>query len=212
MVERPQIKVDKRELRSGITDYLKKFGCKIEEEKLEIADYVVSDRVAIERKTLADLVSSIKDLRLFSQLKELSKFEKPILLIEGFEYFGNLGENSFFGAIASIILDFRVATIWTKNKMDSANFIYSVAKREQFKEKREVSIRVRKKPTNLREEQEYLIAGLPSVNSVLSKRLLEKFKTPKRVFNAKKEKLVKIKNLGEKKAQRILDILETEDS
>jgi len=210
MVERPQIKVDKRELKSGITDYLKNFGCEIEEENLEIADYIVSDRVAIERKTFADFVSSIKDLRLFSQLRELSKFEKPILLIEGFEYFGNLQNNSFFGALASIILDFKIPTIWTKNKIESANFIYLVAKREQFKEKREVVVRVRKKFQNLREEQEYLIAGLPSVNSVLAKRLLEKFKTPKKVFNAKKEELIKIKNLGEKKAQRILDVLNTE--
>ncbi len=212
MVDKPLIKVDKGELRSGITDYLKNFGCEIEEEKLELADYIVSDRVAIERKTFADFISSIKDLRLFSQLRELSKFEKPTLLIEGFEYFGNLNNNSFFGALSSIILDFRIATIWTKNKIDSANFIYSIAKREQFKEKRGVVIRVRKKPQNLREEQEYLIAGLPFVNSVLSKKLLEKFKTPKKVFNLKKEELMKIKNLGEKKAQKILDLLETKSN
>ncbi len=208
-MEKPVIKVDKRELRSGITDYLKNFGCEIEEERLEIGDYILSDRVAVERKTFSDFISSTRDLRLFSQLKELTKFEKPILLIEGFEYFGDLNQNSLFGALASVILDFGVPTIWTKNKKESSNFIYITAKREQFKEKRGFAIRLRKKPQNLREEQEYLIAGLPSINSVLSSRLLEKFGTPKKIFKAKKEELTEIKSLGEKKAQRILDIINT---
>ncbi len=208
-MENPIIKTDKRELKSGITSYLKNLGCIIEEEQLEIADYIVSDRTAIERKSFSDFVSSIKDLRLFSQLKELSKFEKPVLLIEGFEYFGNLNEKSLFGALASIILDFKVPVIWTKDKRDTANFIYSAAKREQFKKNREVVIRIRKKPRNLKEEQKYLIAGLPSVNSVLAKRLLEKFKTPKKIFTAKKEELMELKGMGEKKAKRILEVLGT---
>lgn len=208
-MENPIIKTDKRELKSGITSYLKNLGGIVEEEQLEIGDYIVSDRTAIERKSFSDLISSIKDLRLFSQLKNLCKFEKPILLVEGFEYFGNLNDNSLFGALASIILDFRVPIIWTKDKRDSANFIYSAAKREQFKKNREVVIRIRKKPRNLKEEQKYLIAGLPSVNSVLAKRLLEKFKTPKKIFTAKKEELMELKGMGEKKAQRIIDLLET---
>ncbi|MCK4428846.1 MAG: hypothetical protein KAU95_00615 [Candidatus Aenigmarchaeota archaeon] len=208
-MDKPIIKVDKRELRSGITDHLKNFGCIIEEEKLEVADYVLSDRVAIERKTYSDLVSSIRDLRLFSQLKELTKFEKPILLIEGFESYGEVNQNSLSGALASAILDFGISTIWTKHKRETANFIYITAKREQFKEKRSFAIRVRKRPQNLKEEQEFLIAGLPSVNTVLASRLLEKFDTPKKVFDAKKEELIEVKSLGDKKADRILDILKT---
>ncbi|RLJ01073.1 MAG: hypothetical protein DRP06_00295 [Candidatus Aenigmatarchaeota archaeon] len=208
-MENPIVKTDKRELKSGITRYLKNFGCIVEEEQLEIGDYILSDRTAIERKSFSDLISSIQDLRLFSQLKHLCKFEKPILLVEGFEYFGNLNNNSLFGALASIILDFGVPVIWTKDKRDSANFIYSAAKREQFKNNREIAIRIRKRSKNLEDEQKYLIAGLPSVSSVLAKRLLEKFKTPHKIFHAKKEKLIEVKGMGEKKAQRIIDVLET---
>jgi Fanconi anemia group M protein len=208
-MEKPTIKVDKRELRSGITDYLKNFGCKIQEENLEIADYVISDRTAIERKTFGDFISSLKDLRLFKQMKELTKFEKPILLIEGFDCMGNWNENSFFGALSSVILDFNISIIWTKDKRDSANFICMAAKREQFKEKRNLSIRVRKKLVSLEEEQKFLISGLPYVNSVLAERLLEKFGTPKKIFNAKKEELMEINKLGERKAERILEVLKT---
>lgn len=204
-----RIKVDKREVRSGIVDYLKNFGCKIEEENLEIADYIISDRAAIERKTFADFISSLKDLRLFNQIRELAKYEKPILLIEGFEYMGNFNEDSFFGALSSIILDYNISIVWTKTKRESANFIFISARREQFKDKRRISIRIRKKPTSLKEEQKFLIAGLPYINSVLAERLLEKFKTPLKIFNSKKEELMEIERLGEKKAERILEVLKT---
>lgn len=209
-MKKPLVRIDIREIKSGISNYLINLGCQTEESCLEIADYIVSDRVAIERKSFSDFVSSMRDLRLFSQLKKLSKFEKPVLLIEGFEYYGTLNDNSIFGAISSIILDFRIPIIWTKDKRDSAQLIYSLAKREQFKEKRGFSIRVAKKPKNLREEQEFLIAGLPSVNSILSKRLLEQFKSPKNIFTAKKEELLNVKNLGERKINRIMEVLEKE--
>ena len=205
----PIVRVDKRELRSGIVDYLRNFGCEIKEEALEIGDYLLSERVVIERKSFGDFASSIKDLRLFKQAKELTKFEKPILLIEGFEYMGNLSESSLLGALSSLILDYNISTIWTKNKRESANFIFLTAKREQFKNKRNEVIRVRKKPLSLEEEQKYLVAGLPYLNSVLAERLLRKFGSPIRVFNAKKEELMEVEKIGEKKANKILEVLKT---
>ena len=205
----PIVRVDKRELRSGIVDYLRNFGCEIKEEALEIGDYLLSERVVIERKSFGDFASSIKDLRLFKQAKELTKFEKPILLIEGFEYMGNLSESSLLGALSSLILDYNISTIWTKNKRESANFIFLTAKREQFKNKRNEVIRIRKKSLSLEEEQKYLVAGLPYVNSVLAERLLRKFGSPIRVFNAKKEELMEVKKIGEKKANKILEVLKT---
>jgi Fanconi anemia group M protein len=208
-MQKPIIKIDKREIRSGIVDYLKNFGCEIQEENLEIGDYLLSERVVIERKSFSDFIASIKDLRLFKQAKELTKFEKPILLIEGFEYLGNLNESSLFGALALLILNYNISTIWTKNKRESANFIFLAAKREQIEEKRGLTIRVRKKPLSLEEEQKYLIAGLPYINSTLAERLLKKFGTPIRVFNAKKEELMEIEKIGEKKANKILEVLKT---
>ena len=55
--------------------------------------------------------------------------------------------------------------------------------------------------------QEFLVAGLPHINAKLSKRLLKKFKTPRKIFTAKEEKLMKIDGLGKKKARKISDLL-----
>ena len=207
------IKIDKREIRSGIKDYLANCGCTIEEENLQVADYIVSDRVAIERKTYSDMISSIMDGRLFFQVKALTNnFEKPIILIEGFECFIGFNENALFGALSAIAIDFGVPTVWTKNKIDSAKFIYQAAKREQIETRRSVPVRVNKKGKNLREEQEILISGLPSVNSVLSRRLLEKFGTPKKIFTASEKKLRGVEGVGEKKAKRFFELLNTKSS
>ncbi|MFQ5647934.1 MAG: helix-hairpin-helix domain-containing protein, partial [Candidatus Aenigmatarchaeota archaeon] len=61
----------------------------------------------------------------------------------------------------------------------------------------------------LKEQQEYLVAGLPSVSNVLSRRLLERFKTPKRVFNAKEAQLIKVPKIGEEKARKIRTLLDS---
>ncbi|MBN2094692.1 MAG: hypothetical protein JW727_01465 [Candidatus Aenigmarchaeota archaeon] len=207
--EKCRVKVDKREIKSGIVDYLKTNNCIVEEEQLQIADYIVSDRVAIERKTYSDLISSIMDGRIFPQARELANnFEKPLLLVEGFECYIGFNENVVFGAISAIAVDFGISTVWTKNKIESAKFIQTVAKREQLDRKRSFPLRIKKKPKNLREEQEILVAGLPCVNSVLSKRLLDKFGNPRKVFTATKEELMEIECLGEKKATKFLEILE----
>ena len=53
---------------------------------LEVGDYVISDRVAIERKTAQDFVASIIDpeRNLFRQLTDLSRtYERPVLILEG---------------------------------------------------------------------------------------------------------------------------------
>ena len=44
----------------------------------------------------------------------------------------------------------------------------------------------------------------------MAKPLLKKFKTVKRIVNAKKEQLEKVEKIGDKKAQAIKDVVEGE--
>jgi ERCC4-type nuclease len=55
--------------------------------------------------------------------------------------------------------------------------------------------------------QEFLLAGLPDVNTMLSRNLLKKFRTPKRVFSASPEKLMTVEGIGELKARKIWELL-----
>ncbi|CAG1004582.1 hypothetical protein METP3_03625 [Methanosarcinales archaeon] len=76
-------------MRSRVPEALVKLGAEIEISTLKTGDYVVSDRVAFERKTVDDVFATLIERReLFSQLMDLAKsYRKPILIIEGEDIF-----------------------------------------------------------------------------------------------------------------------------
>ncbi len=202
--------VDKRE--AGIVKYFAQYDCEVREKMLLYGDFLVSERVCIERKTVKDFVKSIMDKRLFQQLKTMKEnFENPLLVVEGEEsLYGFLNPNVIRGALASIAIDLSIPIIWTRDPADTAGIVFWIAKREQINEKREVILRNKKIPLTIKEQQEYLIGSLPDISRVRAKQLLKHFKTPKKIFNASKEELKKVRGIGEKIAEKILKILEKE--
>ncbi|MEM2850389.1 MAG: DEAD/DEAH box helicase [Candidatus Bathyarchaeia archaeon] len=202
--------VDSREGPSQVVKELMKIGVNAKLVTLAVGDYVVSERVAVERKTVDDFASSIIDRRLFQQLKELKeKYELPLLLIEGEELYSarNISSEAIRGAISSILVDFSIPIIWTKNSRDSALMLSTLARREQTQREVSIPIRSEKKPLTITEQQEYLIAGLPNINRTLAKRLLRHFGTAEKVFTASKDELKKVPGIGEKIASKIRTLL-----
>ena len=53
--------------RRDIVNYLRLSGFEVDIRKLDVCDYVVSDRCGIERKDASDFLGSMKDGRLFKQ-------------------------------------------------------------------------------------------------------------------------------------------------
>jgi len=205
------ILLDNREATSGILDYFAQYECVIDKKMLVCGDYVVSDRIVIERKTTDDFVNSIIDRRLFQQLKQMrDNFEKPILIIEGETLYGRVQPNVIRGALSSIVIDYGIPILWTKDLADTAGIVYWLARREQIDERREVSLRNKRTPKTIEEQQEYLIAGLPDISLVRARELLKTMKTPKAVFNATEEELKKVKGIGDKIAKKIKKLLEKE--
>lgn len=207
-MDRVIIFVDSRE--NGIEEYFKQYGCEVQRKMLLCADYLVSDRVCIERKTVNDFVKSITDKRLFRQLRKMKEdFEKPILIIEGNEsLYGTLQPNVIRGALSSITVDLGIPIIWTRDIADTAGIIYWMARREQVMEKRENVLRNKKVPATTGGKQEYLVSSLPDISAVRAKALLEHFKTPEAIFNASEEDLRKVKGIGKKIAKEIRKVLE----
>lgn len=200
--------VDSRE--DSILDYFKQYDCLIQRKMLLIGDFIVSDRVVIEKKTVKDFISSIMDKRLFSQLKSMKdNFEKPLLVIEGEEsLYGMLSPNIIRGALAAVTVDLGIPVLWTRDLADTAGLIYWIAKREQIDEKREVSFRNKKCPETVKERQEYLVASLPDISLVRSKELLKHFKSPKNIFNASERELQEVKGIGKKIAERAKKVID----
>jgi len=213
-VDRVLIFVDTREANTGILEYFIQYNCFVQKKMLLYGDFVVSDRVCIEKKLVKDFIQSITDKRLFQQLKAMKdNFEKPILIIEGEEsLYGFLQPNIIRGALAAITVDLSIPIIWTRDMADTAGIIFWIAKREQIDEKREISLRNKKVPSTIEEQQEYLISSLPDVSKVRSQALLKHFKTPQNVFNASLEELQEVKGIGRKIAEKIKKVIEKEYS
>ena len=203
---------DTREFGSRVVEELARLDCIIKPKMLEVADFLLSDRVAVERKTDSDFLQSIIDRRLFEQAKSLtSNFQKPLLIIEGNDlYKRNLHPNAVRGALASLAIDYGLPIIWTEDGKDTAHMLYWIAKREQIEGNRTISIRGKRTVMTVPEQQRFLIAGLPGVNHILAGRLLKHFKTPENVFNASEDKLQKVRGIGSGLAKRIKILLTKE--
>ena len=208
------ILVDHREKGSPVVKQLVDMGCQLKLEQLQSADYVVSGRVGVEYKTAEDFINSIIDGRLLAQMKELKQhFERPLLIIEGdsdLYHLRNVHMNSIRGMLAAITISFGIPLLQTKTPQETANIIAVIAKREQEYENRDINLRGEKKPLSLKELQEYVISSLPGIGPRLAKPLLEHFGSVKKIVNASLDELKEIELIGEKKAQRIREVLDKE--
>ncbi len=206
-VKKEKIHVDTREFRSEVVKILAE-NFNVVPVQLAVGDYVISDRVAIERKTTTDFLESIRDGRLFEQIKNLkSNYENAVLIIEGESLFSSgFHDNAIYGALASILVDFNVPVIFTKNPRETAKMIQALYNREK-KEKREVSLRKEKKAMTMDERQRFIVESLPNVSAKLSQRLLEHFGSVKDVINAEVGELIMVKGIGRKTAEEIHEVV-----
>ncbi|MDI6806743.1 MAG: ERCC4 domain-containing protein [Candidatus Aenigmarchaeota archaeon] len=194
-----------------VNRFLKELGAIVNEIALEVGDFICSEsRIAIERKSYGDFISSIINGRIFEQAKSLKEnFERPIVIIEGWSD-RRISESALGAALATLIVDFNLSIIYTRNPRETAKIIYWIAKKEQGEKKKEISFKIGKKPKELRELRERIIATLPGVGKVLSKRLLEYFKNVERIFTASEDELKKVKGVSSSTAKKIRKILTTE--
>ncbi|MEE9377989.1 MAG: DEAD/DEAH box helicase [Candidatus Lokiarchaeia archaeon] len=199
---------DNRETASPVVRTLSLIGVNLKLEQLQIADYVISERVGIERKSAKDFNDSIIDGRLFTELSEIrEKFSRPILILEGDPFkVSNISENALYGAITSIIVNLGISIYKTDNSIETAQFLYQLAKKEQSSTKSSLKLRFDKAPIETSRLLEYIVAGIPGVNTHRAKSLLNELKTLQNIFLSDIPDLTKIENIGKKIAQQIYKI------
>jgi len=211
-----RIVVDRHEKDSLIISELVSRNIEVQIESLKVADYIISSELAIERKTVNDFVGSMLSKRLIKQLLELkANYKKPMLIIEGIDEENiykpsrhpNIHENSIRGMILSVLLNFQVPILLTKDYIDTANYLELLAKKQEMPEK-QISLRTKKHAFNIQEQQRMILEGFPGIGPGIARQLLEKFKTIKNFSNASLEDLKKVPKLGKKAEiiKRIIDI------
>ena len=131
---KPRVIVDTREFNSRVVVELSNLGIIVESAQLEVGDYVVSDRCAIERKDVEDFLASLIDKRLFAQAKRLvSVYPRPLMILEGEDLFlrRRISPEAIMGALSSLTVNFKLPIITTRDPKETAMFIAVLAKKEQ---------------------------------------------------------------------------------
>lgn len=215
--EESRIKVyaDKREIRSHVVHSLEKLGVEVILRTLQVGDYVVSDRVGIERKAAEDFLSTFLDGRdLFSQISDLARaYRRPLLIIEGEGIYSKrqIHPNAIRGALSTIAIDFGVPVLFTRDEEDTAALISVIAKREQAGDSRkEINLHGNKTASTLPEQQEYLVSAISEIGPVVAKNLLQHFGSVERIMKASREELMEVELVGPKTADRIREVVSTE--
>ncbi len=211
-IEDLRMVVDERERKSGIPDLLKQIGVKVEMMNLPVGDYIVASETVVERKSVSDFISSVFDGRLFDQCNRLKEhFEHPTIIIEGnVDEIDKITENPlvFYGAMSSVVLDFKIPVIPTPNASHTAKLLISMCAR-QGTVKGPFLKKIRKSG-DLQQQQLSILSSLPGVGEKLASRMLEKFGSPSSSLNASSVELSKISGMGEARAHKIRKILDAE--
>lgn len=173
-------------------------------QKLTVCDYVVSDRVGVERKDVNDFLGSVKDGRLFSQAKAMAEaYERPVLILEG-QVSKALRRSamkpaSVYGALSSVALDYGITIIPTEDTDSTALLLQRLAYREQTTDNRVIQLRSVDRSLPLNKQQLFLLSGFPQIGVASAEDLLEKFDTPLRVIEELASAEVHVSSSGKTK-------------
>ncbi|MFB6112601.1 MAG: ERCC4 domain-containing protein [Halodesulfurarchaeum sp.] len=209
-----EIVIDQRELDSSIArDLSTREGVETRLETLEVGDYILSDRVAVERKTVEDFLSTLLDggRSLFEQAGDLSsQYGRPVLVLEGeADLYSerNVHPNAIRGALASLVVDFGISVLETDDETGTADVLEAIATREQDAGDRDVRVHGEKSTKTLAEQQEYVVSSIADIGPVTARSLLDALGSVEAVMTAEQEELLEVNGVGEVTANRIREVV-----
>ena len=211
--EAVEIVADQRELDSTIArDLSTREGIETRLETLAVGDYVLSDRVVVERKTVSDFLDTLTggDRSMFEQVGDAARnYGRPVVIIEGGDLYGerNVHPKAIHGALASLSVDFGASIMQTDDEEETADLLEVIAEREQDDEGRAVSVHGEKQSKTLSEQQEYVVASIAEVGPVTARALLEELGSVEAVMTADEEELLDVEGVGSVTAERIREVV-----
>ncbi|WP_459193493.1 DEAD/DEAH box helicase [Halosimplex sp. J119] len=212
--ESVEVVVDQRELDASIAkDLSREDTIETRLETLAVGDYVLSDRVVVERKTVADFLDTLTggdERSMFEQVKDATRYyARPVVIIEGDDLYGerNVHPNAINGALASLAVDFGASVLRTADEDETTDLLETIATREQEQEDRTVSVHGEKSSKTLAEQQEYVVASVAEVGPVTAESLLAEFGSVEAVMTADAEELQTAEGVGEVTAERFREVV-----
>ena len=204
-----QIVADDREARSELFRMLEELdGAAVRVARLPLGDYVVANRLLVERKTLVDLTVSIKDGRLFRQAYRLASSSlHPVVLLEGTA--GDLAGSSMRreaiqGALIHLTIGLGIPLLRSKTASESARLMCYAGRQIQRRRSGALPrLSGRKRPTGKRKTQLHILQGLPGIGPARASRMLDAFGSVERIFTASADELERVPGVGPRTARAV---------
>jgi ERCC4-type nuclease len=184
----------------------------IEEDEGNVDRYVLSKRLAVERRTGSGFLRGIMDKTLFTSAIYLRQhFQLAILIVEGevsYEYSG-FNPQAVRGALSAMVLQYEITLLSTPNIDETVKLIAMMARQEQLGIP-EISLIPKRKASDLADLQRRVIEMLPGSGMVMARQLLQHFGSVRRTVNATDEELRGLRGIGAKKAREMHKVLTAE--
>ena len=184
----------------------------VEEDEGNVDRYVLSKRLAVERRTGSSFLRGIMDKTLFTSAIYLREhFRIPVLIVEGevnYEY-SAFDPQAVRGALSSMMLLYGVNVLSTPNLDETVHLIAMMARQEQLGIP-DISLIPKRKAADLPDMQRRIIEMLPGCGMVLAKQLLQHFGSVRRIVNATPDELRLLRGLGARKAADIAKVVSAE--
>lgn len=203
--ERVTILVDHRERAPDVCDALTRLEVRVEHADLPVGDYIVAERVGVERKTVKDLHRSIVNRRLWRQIASLRvDLSHAYLVVEGVDL--DAGPVSRVGVRSALLAvgELGVVVIRSRNPSDTAMWLSRIAARRQSRKPRRVA---RSVPHGRRATPESLLSALPGISSPVARNLLYRFGSVAGVASATRSELLQVAGIGDKRADTLVRLL-----
>ena len=200
------IVIDDRERRSGILAALTDFpDLEVSVDHLSVGDYHVENRFFVERKRLDDLVASIADGRLFSQISRLSRSLHPVLILEGTSKLiqnSHMSRAAIQGALIHVSLFYGVPILRSRNVEETAALLHTMG--HQITSSSCASLhRSGKIPKSINKQKLFMLQRLPGVGPHKAIELLKHFGSIGKVMTATIDELRMAPGIGPLGAERI---------
>jgi Fanconi anemia group M protein len=192
---------------------------------LPVGDLLIasdSGALVIERKTVSDLVGSIKSNRLWDQLLRLMKADeilgyevkRRLVIHGGFWEYTNVSPvdeqrfwGSVFGALLEVLFVYDTPFVVCENNYAFEVFLRILLNRER-EGKHDVLPKARwyRKPVSrlpVKDVKHYLLDTIPMIGEVHAKNLLDHYGSIVNIAKSSKNELKRVKGIGEKRAEKI---------
>jgi len=184
----------------------------VTEDEGDVDRYILSKRVAVERRTGGGFLKGLMEKTLFTSAIYLREhYPVPVLMVEGkvnYEY-SMMTPAAVRGALSSMMLLYGVSVLATADAAETVELIAMMARQEQIGIP-EISLIPKRKATTLDDMQRRVIEMLPGAGMVMARNLLQHFGSVRQIINADEDELRQMRGIGARKAKQMVQVASAE--